>query len=98
MDGAELKRVKEVVAKAETLTNEVEKLTTAIKVGRQTNAVQFTFSPWGITYQDGDDSRLRVFCGSHLLSDLSLEFREAFLSIVEQRLVERKKQLEELGV
>lgn len=98
MDEAELKRVKEVVAKAEMLAHEVEKLTEAIKVGRETKAVQFTFSLWGITYHDGDENRLRVFCGSHLLSDLSLEFREAFLSIIEQRLVERQKQLDELGV
>lgn len=99
MDQGELKRVKEVIARADQLTNEIEKLREAVKVCRQTKAVRFIFEPFAIAVEEAVDvERLRNACSAHLLKDLAADFREAFVVIVEKRLSEREKQLEAVSV
>ena len=99
MDAAELKRVMELVAKANDVTRQVEQLREVVRVGRETKAVKFVFEPFSIEYAiAGDVDRLRVSCSAHLLKELSHEFREAFIAIVERRLTEREKELEAISV
>ena len=99
MDAAELKRVKEVISKADTLSNEIEKLREAVKVGRTTKAVKFVFEPFAIAVEEaGDVERLRNACTAHLLKDLASDFRAAFVEIVERRLADREKELESVSV
>lgn len=99
MDAAELIRVKEVVAKSELLVREIETLKGVVKVGNETKALKFAFDPWGVWYADGQDiERLRSACSAEVLKDLSAEFRNAFVEIVERRLETRIKQLEDICV
>lgn len=99
MDAAELKRIKDVVSRADQLSGEIVKLREAVKVGRETKAVKFVFEPFAIAVEEaGDVDRLRDACSAHLLKDMAGEFRAAFVAIVERRLDEREKELEAVSV
>lgn len=98
MDAAELKRIKDVIERAEVVTREIDALTQAVDVGCDVCAVEFCFDEFRIRYQKKANENFHNACMSKLLADLNHEFRSAFLAIIVRRLNERKAELDALKV
>ena len=97
MTAEELTRVKELVKRSDSLQREIQRLGEAIKVGKEASMIKFVFSPFGIWHSQGTNPEQGACC-SDILKDLSAEFRDAFVALVEQRLGERTREYEELKI
>lgn len=101
MDSSELKRVRDIVARADDIGHQIARLKEVIENGQTAAAISFDFDEWSIGYRSGTDtsnSQMRTVCSASLLADLAEEFRSAFIEIVAKRLGERESELEHLAV
>ena len=98
MTAEELKRIKDIAARSETLTSEISQLTKEVEASKKVKAIKFTFTPWRIEFEDSDNEKLQNVYSMRLLEDHAEEFRTAFIAIVQKVIDQKQAEFSELKV